>query len=608
MRKIITPFGKSIRKHIVVRIISICAATASLLIILQSIVIGSYVTAYQEKQALEDSYKILDASEEIFLNLYNNTKSYISQLYEEKPYRERIFSYIQKGSTRTPNDLIQLKNLMADRLKKKFADNSDTLIDAYFYDIEAQTLIPIHTEASNSEQPRFIKDAISRAEQELEHGPARQRIFEYLDSDDTLGRTTLTLFDFIRHPDNLTQIIGVMFFRFSNDKIDEEFEELGVSGGMEVMLVSQNGELCYDSFHNYSDSESLLSDIAMTPGVFKSDGIRVIRYNYRFGFYTISSIDDAALFGTVRKMRTLIVACTIVTLFLLVLLLSWYERHTAKRMYELADGIARIEAGRLDVVLKETKNGDEIDLLSHNLNEMEQRLASQIEQEKDSLSRAKQLELQQKDAEFYALQAQIKPHFLYNTLEAIRMRAIVEGAADTATMVRLLADVFRDHMSRKAVASISEMICACEHYAELLSYRFGNGLDIKIHSDVQTSDYIIPTYIIQPIVENALIHGLSKSMENPMLEISTVLEGKDILIRVHDNGCGMEPARLESLRYKLKEYRSVANGIGIANVNQRLKLFFGERYGLEIESVEGAGTTVTIRIPATTQKEWNGHV
>ncbi len=107
-------------------------------------------------------------------------------------------------------------------------------------------------------------------------------------------------------------------------------------------------------------------------------------------------------------------------------LLFEYERRISRRMQELADDILKIESGRLDVVLPETKHHDEIDIFAHNLNEMQRRLADQLESEKRGLEKQRQLELLQKDAEFYALQAQIKPHFLFNTLEVIRMRAVTD--------------------------------------------------------------------------------------------------------------------------------------------------------------------------------------
>ena len=177
-------------------------------------------------------------------------------------------------------------------------------------------------------------------------------------------------------------------FHYAVDKITERLYSMGFDDDMEVILVSQQGKLCYDSLHNFSGRASEFSGKTPTPGVYTMDGVQVVRYNNRFGFYAISTIGKHALYRSVYKMLLFVILCTFAVLALLIFLLFEYERRISRRMQELADDILKIESGRLDVVLPETKHHDEIDIFAHNLNEMQRRLADQLESEKKRSGKA----------------------------------------------------------------------------------------------------------------------------------------------------------------------------------------------------------------------------
>lgn len=597
-----------LRRRLVTRIVCICAVASSAMILVQAVVIGAFFVQNQERQAIDTSSQVLSAAEDYFAGIYDKLKSVNAQLYKDHLVRQQVQEFVSEGAEASPGDRIRFQSLLHEQLVKEFGSDFDALIEANYYDLTTGVTIGFYWTDAVLDMKPYAGAAVQSALQVLEQDTSLQRIYELAVVADNAGESTLTLFDFVRDPKDLTKIAGVMMFHYSMEQITQRLARMGFSDDMEVILVSQNGSLCYDTFHDYRRASAVLEHISLTPGVYTQDGVCVVRYNTRFGFSVVSTIGHDALYGSIYQMSLFVILCTISVLAVLLVLLLVYARRISGRMRALADEISLIEAGRLDVVLPETGNRDEVDQLAHNLNEMQTRLAEQLEREKQSRERASQLELMQKDAEFYALQAQIKPHFLFNTLEVIRMRAVVEHAVDTAVMVRLLADIFRENVSRQTLTTVAETVNYCEKYVELFSYRFNGELVYDVHVNPAARRYVVPTYVLQPILENALIHGLQADTENPCLVIAVEMDGGVISMRVSDNGCGMDA---ETVRRILRgtPANSGKSSIGIANVNHRIQMLFGTAYGLQIESEPGNGTTVTVRFPAVTKlEEWRSDV
>ena len=592
-----------------VRIVFICSLTAALLIILQGFIIGIYVTQYQEKEAIESSYQILSVAEEYFKDIYSKVKTYNAQMYQDKLVREQVRKYVSKGKNVVPSEKSEFRSLLNNHLKKQLGNDSGALIAADYYDLQNETVIPVFWKEETRGRKDYFAPALENAKKSLKIGAEKQRIYEMTVLGETTDTSTLIIYDFVRDPSDLSKVTGVLMFYYGIDLISDKLYAMGINDDMEVLLISQNGDLCYSTTHDWSKVSEELSVNSIKPGIYKDNkGLQVVCYNNRFSFCVVSRIDKAYLYDPVRRMNMVIILYTVMILILLVLILVGFERHFSVRMKKLAEGIQGIEAGSLDVVLQETSNHDEIDLMAHNLNEMQYRLKSQIEQEKENQEKNRRLQLLQKDAEFYALQAQIKPHFLYNTLEIIRMHAVSEHAPDTAVMIRLLADIFRENINRQSMTTIAEAVNYCEEYAELFSYRFDGELECVFHVDPSVKKYGIPTYVLQPILENALVHGLNKEREDPRVELCVELRDNDIIMSVEDNGSGMREEELEQLRERIGHYDDAVKSIGLANVNHRLHLLFGEAYGVEIFSRFGEGTKVMIKIPALTPVEWGKYV
>jgi len=206
---------------------------------------------------------------------------------------------------------------------------------------------------------------------------------------------------------------------------------------------------------------------------------------------------------------------------------------------------------------------------------------------------------QLRKAEFDLLQAQINPHFLYNTLDAIVWSAEAGNEKQVVKMVGSLSEFFRSSLNKgKEIVTIREELSHVRSYLEIQQIRYQDILDYEI--DVPEELYIneIPKITVQPVVENALYHGIKEKRGGGKISVTGREDGGDYIITVSDNGIGMEPDRLKEVRDGLTDTNPDSKKIyGLYNVNQRIKLDFGDEYGLSIDSVYDEGTTVTIRLP-----------
>lgn len=215
-----------------------------------------------------------------------------------------------------------------------------------------------------------------------------------------------------------------------------------------------------------------------------------------------------------------------------------------------------------------------------------------------------------KQTELTALQSQINPHFLYNTLDTIRGQAMCDDNLEVANMIETLASFFRYSISRKGnMVTLRDELNNIHNYMRIQQYRFNHRFSMEIVIDDEDSfayDFYVPRLILQPIVENAILHGLEEKRENAQVIIE-VSVADDLIITVSDNGKGMSLKELDDLNERIHSQDSLSSidgekkrgsGIALPNINKRIQLLFGDRYGLNIYSSEGCGTDVELILPA----------
>ncbi len=231
----------------------------------------------------------------------------------------------------------------------------------------------------------------------------------------------------------------------------------------------------------------------------------------------------------------------------------------------------------------------------------------------EDLNSSKLLKLNKRQAQYLALQNQINPHFLYNTLESIRSEALMSGLDTVADMTEALSVFFRYTISKvENLVSLEEELQNCETYFRIQQYRFGSRLELTTTCDDEGREELLrcrlPKLTLQPILENGIIHGTETKIGVGHLSIHLQRTQKRLLIRVSDDGVGMDAATLARLNEKLgrsmlefsASHQQSRGGLALVNVNNRIQLLFGEEYGLHVYSVEGMGTDVEIVLPLIT--------
>lgn len=209
-----------------------------------------------------------------------------------------------------------------------------------------------------------------------------------------------------------------------------------------------------------------------------------------------------------------------------------------------------------------------------------------------------ELKRRQKEVEFEMLARQINPHFLYNTLETIRMKAYCNGQVELARVVKLLSKLMRRNLevTERAVILQNEVDMMTD-YLEIQKFRFGSRISYKIQADEDVMQLKILPLIIQPLVENAFVHGLEAKIGEGEI-ICTIKADEELIITVEDNGLGIEETRLKDLQMQLEEGSQRLKGsFGLYNINQRIKLYYGKAYGIHIMSTFKQGTKVTLNLP-----------
>ena len=278
------------------------------------------------------------------------------------------------------------------------------------------------------------------------------------------------------------------------------------------------------------------------------------------------------------------------------LLTSWIlSRMLSRPLRGLASAMERFERDADHFSYRPVRGTREVRELSQSFGHMVLRI-------QQLMSTVRQEEINLRKTELKALQAQINPHFLYNTLDSIAWMCERGRNADAVNMVHALARLFRISISRgHELIPIAKEIEHAESYLQIQKYRYKNQFTYEFDVDPGCLDYYCNKITLQPIIENSINHGLDLLVEEGRIQVEVLQDGEDILFRVRDNGVGMSQEQVDAILEQDPEDRT---GIGIRNVNDRLRIYFGAPYGLNITSELDVGTCVEIRMPKVREGEY----
>ena len=274
------------------------------------------------------------------------------------------------------------------------------------------------------------------------------------------------------------------------------------------------------------------------------------------------------------------------------LFIAFLSRTITRKLRLLVENVANIQDGNMNLSVA-FEGRDEIAELYDSLRDMVQRIDTLIKE-------VYMLELEKKDAEIMALQSQINPHFVYNTMETIRMNLVKNGDKENAEALRKFANLLQKTINWDSTSvTVYRETELVETYLQLLQYRYYDKFTFTIDIDEDIYHCPIPKFTLQPLVENAITHGIEVKEQPSALHIYGGRKDGRVYITVADNGAGMTEETLRRVRAIVsgREQPSGGTQVGLRNVHRRLTLLYGEEYGISIESEAGKGTQITIQLP-----------
>ena len=391
--------------------------------------------------------------------------------------------------------------------------------------------------------------------------------------------------------ENGQEIQVFMDIRFSN--IADYVDDVGIGQHGYCFIQDTGGDLVYHPqqqliYAGLSEEEEKLQELA-DGSYIRSNVIYTIQSldNCNWRVVAVSYVDELITSRVERMIRICVILLLLMLLTAIVAgsLFSWVFAKPAKR---LTSAMGDFEKNAANFRFEPVEGTSEITALSSSFGHMVLRIQQLMEQ-------VRQEEISLRKTELKALQAQINPHFLYNTLDSIAWMCEEERTKEAVEMINALARLFRISISKgHELIPLEKEIEHAKSYLKIQNYRYKN--QFTYHFDVEESclPYFCNKITLQPIIENAIYHGIDRMVDEGHIEIRVREEEQAVVMTVEDNGIGMTQEQCVEILQKESGDRT---GIGIKNVNDRIQIYFGESYGLRITSEPDVGTCVEIRIP-----------
>jgi two-component system sensor histidine kinase YesM len=397
--------------------------------------------------------------------------------------------------------------------------------------------------------------------------------------------------------------IGLMAINIKKQYLESVYTDLSRESVNNISILSENNEEIIKGGENPDSFKEIYSQQLQGKRGFKIDKKAGMLVSYVLlkdpQWKIVYHIPLKELYREIDTLRRWLMLITVYGLIILSALSVLTSVDIINPINRLVEGMKKVEKGKKHEDI-ELDRSDELGYLSESFNRMSKKIDNLV-------NRIYKEEIALKEAEIKALQAQINPHFLFNTLENINWMAQLNGVPEISDTVSALAKLMDGSIGRGDRAiTLREELEYIDNYMTILKNRYENRLEVIKNLDDRLLETKIPRLLIQPLVENAVKHGIEKSRRKGVIKIDAYRKDGHIVFEVADNGIGMTQEELEVLNLRLREdslfHEANSAGhsrksIGLENVNRRIKLMYGSSYGLDIDSSYDEYTKVTVRIP-----------
>ena len=310
------------------------------------------------------------------------------------------------------------------------------------------------------------------------------------------------------------------------------------------------------------------------------------------GWIFCNAYDRDYMLRDVNRTQGMQIGITVLLLGFAVIMTLYTVRNMDKSVKSVVEGMQEVKKGNLDVVVP-VQSFDEIGTITDNFNEMTVKVRELIQEVTEA-------EEHQKNAEIRALEAQINPHFLYNTLDSINWMAIEKEEYEISKMIRNLGVILRYSVNKSnQIVTVRKLSDWLEKYISLQQMRFNDAFSYCLNIDKDTYDRTVYKLLLQPFVENAIIHGFKEMESGGFLQIDIIPaeNGQGIVIIIEDNGKGMPQEMLKCYNDREEAIKDEGKSIGLHNAFSRMNMYYGEKASWNVSSMEGMGTVITLRLP-----------
>lgn len=368
----------------------------------------------------------------------------------------------------------------------------------------------------------------------------------------------------------------------------------------EVIIVDENNRLLYTSLKeemndfSWEEYEGIENEEDQAKHIRKSREYAIYTEAQDYGIKMITLVPEKTIYENAYRTILIIILVGILCILIAWILSEGFSRSMMKPIGELNGLMKEVRSGDLTVRAKVSGVG-EFEEVCESFNLM-------VENTQSLINRIYEEQTEKREMEYQALQAQISPHFTLNTINTIKWMAFLQGSKSIETALDSLAHILTFAVREKSEKIPIEIeIEQMEYYVNILSLRYCNKFDISFNIEENVKKCLTLKYVLQTIVENSIFHGFDELQTRGKIEVKIFAEGNEIVYTVRDNGKGMSEERIKEVLKTEKKKEEKGNKIGIYNINRRIKLIFGEQYGIQIHSEMGKYTEVVVHIPREEQ-------
>jgi two-component system, sensor histidine kinase YesM len=575
------------------------------------------ITTYMVTESINS--KLFDLEIRSHKEITNNMKAYLNE--QNNKINGAIYQlYHAPDDSASPVDkLVQLNRQEIDysyQIKKEISNyldrvviNDDELLDIILFDNKR---LPNAYTTSNRSISNSYDFSKIRPIALLEFTDRHTKTFPDKRPDYILNGNSpvLTYYGNLYDMNALTSLspVGKYIINISLSKILSKYRQLAGSNQSTFYIIREDGLILFSSSsqeigRKYPFFKTITSSNKNEMKLEEKSYIINKTLLTEMGFHLVIQTPKELITENTKQLTKYIFTLFLIAFFIILILSFLFSSNIANKIKKLHSAMNSMENGNFDTII-ENKSKDELGLLTVSFNKMSSRL-------KEYVDKVYIAEIKSKSAELSLLHSAINPHFFYNTIESIRMKAVEEHSREISQMLYVFGRLFQWRISNnQSIITIEEEIDSINWFIDLIEYRFQENFVAKIVIDQSIYEFGIPKLLLQPIIENAVQHGLFHKSQKSFLLIRGYKCNQRIIFEIIDNGIGMDETQIREIYDKFEGNAPTNDSkhIGLTNVMRRIKVMFGDSYKVEIKSQKNHWTKVCITLPAFTRKEMEENV